>query len=88
MKRLDVRCCCNPGLLLGTLPAPSREDATEVTFAVRRARDGAPQYVTLTVAKVAEPWGVDFLPRYSLAYKDNGLPIETLRLTEGFEEAT
>lgn len=79
--RVEIRCCCNPNKLLGTVEAPG---------------DGAPS-VKFTIVGWTDPlelpWGTCELgPRHAergrrfRALKSMETPIEVLRLIPSFEE--
>jgi len=94
MRRVEVRCCCSPLKLLGTLPMP--ENATRFNFVVmppasmmapplgrymRAQKAPAYQYLTLEFSE----WFAGSMSGYAL--KADGVPIETLRRIPGFIEA-
>lgn len=96
MRRLDVRCCCDAGKLLGYLDVKD-EDASPWRV-LRFARYASPfsdsvavsspdavdvQIVTLEVADCWLPGRDRFL-----AVKSNDTPIEVLRELPNFTEAT
>lgn len=103
MTRLEVRCCCNAGQLLGTLPVLEKDvkNGAEIPFLVmqprtdfitRATRIGSPAHARLTVAPfgaVRSPTGSLFEAERTsyLALKSNHHPIEVLRRIPGFIEA-
>ena len=96
MKRLEVRCCCQPQKLLGTLPVTDNHGAS-FQFTVMKPRTydfdfsrlpiTTPvnrQFVTMPIESFVDMSGPH--PKYGLAVKAEGVPIETLRLIPGFIE--
>lgn len=93
MRRLEVRCCCEPSRLLGTLPVmDSHVQRHQITFPVmkpRRAFDPAavaplnhrPPNITLEVRDLFM-----LCTPLTRAIKADGVSIETLRLIPGFIE--
>lgn len=98
MRRLNVRCCCQPAKILGTLPWD--ESSRETRWVVERSSGDGRLFhqpfvlrvqpmrsvacdVPLSLFNVLEPGG---LITEELAYKAEGAPIETLRLIKGFIE--
>ena len=97
MRRLNVRCCCQPTKILGTLPWDER--SRETRWVVERSSGDDRLFQTFvlrvepmrsvacdvppSVFNVLEPGG---LITEELAYKAEGAPIETLRLIKGFIE--
>lgn len=95
--RLEVRCCCTPRKLLGWIDVPDRSLAPYIRFCPLPAPSVADfvraenvmrsgDVVTLSVAQY------EYAPdrrttRPYFALKAEGVPIETLRLLRGFEEA-
>jgi len=90
MKRMDVRCCCRPDKLLGSVPVPdSTQVGTEVTFHLVRAMSvveafrGATEFVSPErIHLVATEWS-SFGQR-GVALKAEGVPVETLQRIPGF----
>lgn len=95
MRRVEVRCCCSPLKLLGTLPLPDKVQAH--TYAVMQpkttdflrvaARGVRPQTVTLQLVQWAAPDGKFRMVPQGYALKADGIPIEVLRRIPGFIEA-
>lgn len=71
---MEVRCCCNPGLLLGSLPEPP------VSVAGRFVHFGE---VSLEIAWLRLPL---FKGQPYLAYKSMDYPIEKLRALPGWKD--
>lgn len=94
MRRVEVRCCCSPTKLLGTLPFP--ECAIEFAYPLvqpkttdflRAARRSVPfEKVTLSLS-TWRGFDADGKPIGGQALKADGIPIETLRRVPGFIEA-
>ena len=103
MKRMEVRCCCTPNKLLGTLPVPDATDLGDaVRFALMKPRSRAlaaikasasvklppMKSVTMPVKVILfPPTGADPGDAYE-ALAAEGVTIEQLRLIPGFIEAT
>lgn len=97
MRRVEVRCCCQPARLLGTLPIPDNAQswsypvckASRVTSPqalLRAASAGAkPETLTLELQKFAVI--VDGRSVTGIALKADGVPLEKLRRIPGFIEA-
>lgn len=97
MRRVEVRCCCQPARLLGTLPMPDRQPswtypvckaprATTPQALLRAASSGAkPETLTLELHKFELI--VDGRPATGIALKADGVPLEKLRRIPGFIEA-
>lgn len=97
MRRVEVRCCCSPLLLLGTLPFP--DNAREWTYPVCKAPRAQkpqallkamatgvkPELVTLQLAEFQTI--VDNRPVRGWALKADHVPLEKLRRIPGFIEA-
>lgn len=96
MKRIDIRCCCAPGKLLGSLPVRDDTRAGEVvrfvvmkprTYAApdrnRVAAQSVPE-VSLTVEAFTDLSGAH--PKFGIALKAEGVTVETLRRIPGFIE--
>lgn len=94
MPRVNIRCCCNVNLLLGTVEAPELRIGDRYTFPLR---DGS--LLTLEVAQaractVMAPEMVahgnflakELVERTDLAFKSNDTPLERLRLIPSFIE--
>lgn len=97
MKRIEVRCCCSPRKLLGSLPVPdSTKPGDTVRLVVMKPRTYAPPtghynrprnddpYIHLPIETFADMSGAH--PKYGIAVKAEGVAIETLRLIPGFIE--
>jgi hypothetical protein len=99
MKRMEVRCCCSPRKLLGTLPVPDLTDAgTSVEFSVMQPRVNfnhwrdesvtrapANRHLTLQAENFQASDGDQMVA--GIALKAEGVPVETLRRIPGFIEA-
>lgn len=93
MRKLEVRCCCEPGKLLGYLPVhenvKEREairysylDLEYVSESETTKTNATVHHVNLTVARFYDKQNdIEYL-----AIKDNGVSIEILRKISGFEE--
>ena len=83
MQAMEVRCCCTPKKLLGTLPVPFG-GVDQVTFLLGNLE--ATRRITLGVHPFAE---LDSFGVYSVrrCLKAEDVSIETLRRIPGFEEA-
>lgn len=82
---MELRCCCNPGLLLGHLPDPPPVlnnwlAAVVGAPVVLKTKDGGEAQVELGC--IHHVFGGD-----KLAYKSNDKPMEFFRNIEGFVEA-
>ncbi len=100
MKRIEVRCCCQPQKLLGTLPVPDltklgdrvgfvmMKPSTRSIEAIQASakRMSAPSKVELPIESFADMTGSH--PKYSIAVKAEGMTVAQLRLIPGFIEAT
>lgn len=92
--RLEVRCCCNPDLVYGTLPVVDPYRGKRLEYLVR-TDDGAVGKVSLEVerltTKVSPPdeYGMPrrHLDETQLAIKSNDLPIAIIEQLPGFEPA-
>ena len=104
MKRMEVRCCCTPKKLLGTLPVPDGH-GFDVPFVVMKPRNRSIQAmqergrqgvgidrVTLTVTGWVDlqcsAANGEVSRVEGIALKADGVSIETLRLIPGFIEET
>ncbi len=93
MQRVEVRCCCDAGKLLGWIELPEHclYAGNALTFPINGQRT-----VHLELAKVSIPPPFDvvlslassdeIMPTSHLAIKNHDLPIEVLRQIPGFEE--
>ena len=97
MTRVEVRCCCAPAKLLGTLPIPSAQYSPSFTFVVMKSRSfdyrrpsgpwaAWPRTITLDLRLWSAPNAQGEMVQ-GFALKADGVPIETLRLIPGFIEA-
>lgn len=98
MKRIEVRCCCQPQKLLGTLPVPDMtKPGTSVSFvmmkppsrsiaSVKSSASGmqAPRKVELPIESFTDMTGAH--PKYGIAVKADGMTVAQLRLIPGFIE--
>lgn len=96
MKRLDIRCCCEPAKLLGSVPVPDSASAGQaVKFVVMRPRvrtadasslrfTAAPREIVLKV-EAFTAFG-DAHPKFGVAVMADGVDVETLRRIPGFIE--
>jgi len=87
--RLEVRCCCNPGKLLGWLDVP---DTTSPTFRFFLQPPPVPRGSLTNCFRIEEVvLEIAYFYQKGVgerkAFKDNGLSIETLRRIPGFIEA-
>lgn len=101
MRRVEVRCCCEPQELLGTLPSFDKVRIGErVTFPVMKPRTRVPTRGPLNVNPLAISLQLlawrnekrcaltgEIVLEDGVAFKADGVPIETLRLIPGFIEA-
>lgn len=95
--RLNVRCCCQPQKILGTLPAPAN-DAPVKLFLQHQDQIGlSRRYVSLPIAVFAEvpcltdealddlsPEVLRSMVYRERAYKAEGMTIEQLKQIPGF----
>ena len=79
MNRLEVRCCCQPKKLLGTLPVP---DHGLVFPPLQHSADSNPR--DRVMLPVATFWQRH--KGYRLALKAEGVTLDVLRTVIGFEE--
>jgi hypothetical protein len=96
--RLEVRCCCQPEKLLGSLPVPDgvREGQTLV-YAYLDCQQNGHGKITFKVARwvldhvrdldVPGVHGFELDREYGLALKHEGVTLATLRKIRGFVEA-
>lgn len=84
MRRLQVRCCCQPKKILGTLPVPDIIRSGQcITYLKNTLQSGGHvETITLPIATIYSRRTQD----YSLALKAEGVPIEVLRTINGFQE--
>lgn len=79
MKRFyEVRCCCEPQILLGWLPGP---DARQITYPLLPMTRRNISSINLPVDTFNDG------RRHYKAIKADGVPLETLRKIPGFIEA-
>ena len=93
MTKLEVRCCCDPGLLLGWLKVPTDRVfiGSRVAWMVREPFNPllspddpiVAEKVELEVARIETHYPVT---KSWLALKSNDTPIETLMKLPGFEK--
>ena len=93
--KYEVRCCCDPTKILGSLEMPERPTG-KFRIAIRQSGsfqrdDLTVETVELEVAEVAfaivdDPYSEARIERWK-AIKDNHAPIEALRKIPGFVEA-
>lgn len=93
MKRMEIRCCCTPSKLLGTVPVPDHSGSLISLPLMGRADAGRPPArIEFEVAT----WARDVFDRDlggyvrvpETALKHEGVTIETLRRIPGFIEST
>lgn len=86
MRRLNVRCCCDPNIIFGTLPW--NENGSVVRFQELISYYSPTDYNMPTKIKTIdlEVAVYNFGGYRELAYKSNDLPIETFRKLPGFKE--
>lgn len=91
--RLEVRCCCDAGRLLGTIEVPDEyaESGMKIIYPLQApcallSKPGEIEKVMLEVSKV---YGIDHGPDMParLAVKSNHAPLESLRRIASFKEA-
>jgi hypothetical protein len=80
---MELRCCCNPNLLLGHLPDPPKDDQLSAIVGIKTevalpTTDGGTAKVE--VGSIRRGW--DYFP----AYKSNEQPIDFFRKIVGFVE--
>lgn len=96
MRRVEVRCCCSPMKLLGTLPFPDAAQSFDYTVMQPATSDYAKvaahgvrcQKITLHLVDWCAPNGKFHMVPMGKALKADGVAIETLRRIPGFIEAT
>jgi hypothetical protein len=100
-ERIEVRCCCNPARLLGTVPVPLPPNeypmiGQPMTFAlmrrnIMRSETGGPKRITLTVGEWEDwyqsPIDGSVNRDRDLALISNDTPMETLRRISGWRDA-
>jgi hypothetical protein len=84
MKRLNVRCCCQPTKILGTLP-DVRGHYYIKRFFERPDHDAEP---VETVVSLSKDTFYDHDFRKETAYRADGVELETLRKLPDFEPLT
>lgn len=84
MNRLEVRCCCQPKKLLGTLPVPDRVQHGQCIVFPRLQRLAGSNSLDRVMLPVATFWQRH--KGYCLALKAEGVTLEVLRTLVGFEE--
>lgn len=95
VKYVDVRCCCEPGKLLGYLPVNARfQIVPGARYSWALTRPPATRWQPLerstvdTLTLEVVPLITPFYPnvQIDLAFKSDDTPIETLRRVDGFIE--
>lgn len=97
MRRLNVRCCCQPTKILGTLPWDETSD--RMTFKLTGGGDMTLKVETIThllIASIVPETANDTLPadvetqmiKREPAYKAEGAPLDQLRLIPEFEDGS
>lgn len=89
MRRVEVRCCCVPSKLLGSLPVMDRDLVLgrRIEFVVLQ-RFGEPRLPRVSLEIATWESGVGRVELAGgLAIKSNDVPIEVLRRIPGFIEA-
>jgi hypothetical protein len=84
MNRLEVRCCCQPRKLLGTLPVPDHVQSGQCIVFLRLQHSADPSPLEHVMLRVATFWQRH--KGYRLALKAEGVTLEVLRTLVGFEE--
>jgi hypothetical protein len=92
MKRVEVRCCCDPGKLLGTVEVPSDfvvAPGRRLKFAWFEARyppftdpslpPRSAEVIELEIGEVIFPVTRFNIPATTFAFKSNDIPIERLK---------
>ncbi len=92
MKRVEVRCCCTPRKLLGTLPVGDAELSVGATIMFGRVPLKLKRWSERVgeVVEIDGPSLFEFATREiagGVAFKADGLPIEILRTIPEFIEA-
>lgn len=85
MIRVEIRCCCQPSRLLGTVPVVANgRDGQKAVFLLPVSADQSGHVQTITLE-----WGVymDQNGAATPALKSRDMPIERLRDIPGFEES-
>lgn len=84
MTRMDVRCCCQPQKVLGSLPVPNPVVSGQCVVYYQNTihADGHVDTLTLPVATLYSRRG-----GMTLALKAEGVTLETLRTIPEFMEA-
>ena len=83
MTRMDVRCCCQPQKVLGSLPVPNPVLSGQCVTYYRTTITDSIETLTLPVATLYSRRG-----GMTLALKAEGVTLETLRTIPEFVEAT
>ncbi len=84
MNRLEVRCCCQPKKLLGTLPVPDRVQPGQCIVFPRLQHSADSNPRDRIMLPVATFWQRH--KGYRLALKAEGVTLDVLRTVIGFEE--
>lgn len=88
INSVEVRCCCNPKRLLGTIPVTGELRAGQpIKFPLLPKTEGFYEHEHLTL-ELHEFWHSDLGEDYEIkiALKAEGEPIEKLRRIVGFKE--
>lgn len=90
MKRMEVRCCCTPNKLLGTLPVQdARGVGDEICFVAMKPRVLTFESTTKFTAVIGDRITLKIVSaEEGVALIASGVTIEKLRLIPGFIEAT
>jgi hypothetical protein len=83
MEKLEVRCCCDPGKLLGWLAADISQPS--VCYPIMESHTSKLDALMVKTIALQIARFVDQGQAY-WAIKADGVPVETLRLIPGFEE--
>lgn len=84
MKRLNVRCCCQPTKILGTLP----DVRGPYYFERYWERSGPEAQAVEHVVRIAKDTFYDHDFRREIAYRADGLDLDQLRKLREFEPLT
>jgi len=90
--KLEVRCCCDPMKLMGWIPVPYEGQniprSIRIPLLMERARPIAGLATQNSdIVMLVERFAYGEAAR-ALAFKADGIPVETLRRIQGFVEAT
>lgn len=94
---MEVRCCCDPGKLLGYLPVPKtlQRPGTQVAFTPRTSiashfvprTSPVPDYTVRLVVATFYDSTPDGWPRSSLVLKSMDFPLDVLRTLANWKDA-